>query len=131
MTLGKGGVPFEKRQPTLAVAFLPGDKELLSFGTDATLRRWDLKTEKAKEIVLEHSDRANAAVVSPDSKTIATGDLKGVVRLWDVTGKLLATFDEHTEGITELAFNHDGTLLASGSLDQLIKVWKIPQKDRK
>ena len=39
-TLGKGSASFESREPVCALAFLPGDKELLSVGGDKTIRRW-------------------------------------------------------------------------------------------
>ena len=103
----------------------------MSVATDSSLRRWDLKTGKSKDTPLRHPDGVNAAAISHDGRIIATGDQKGVVRVWSEAGRLLAKFDEHTDRITSLAFNRDGTLLASGSSDELIKLWKVPQPDRK
>jgi WD40 repeat protein len=52
--------------------------------------------------------------------------------LWDVaTGKEKATLKEHTKSVTSVAFSPDGMTLASGSVDQTIKLWDVqPGKEK-
>jgi WD40 repeat protein len=38
---------------------------------------------------------------------------------------VLATLSEHTDGVLTVAFNSDGTLLATGSSDKSVKLWNI------
>jgi len=56
----------------------------------------------------------NCLVFSPDGTTLATGHYDGEIRLWNVlTGELVRVLK--SDGVVEsLAFNQDGSLLASG-----------------
>jgi len=55
----------------------------------------------------------------------------GAIRLWcTTTGALLKTLQEvengvHSQAVTTLAWNADGTMLASGSLDMSCAIWKL------
>ena len=60
-------------------------------------------------------------------------DDKGQITLWEINGlnepKLLANFGrEHTARVKTVAFNSDGTLLASGSYDKAIILWDLSIK---
>jgi WD40 repeat protein len=44
--------------------------------------------------------------------------------LWEFdTEREIATFRGHTHFVNSVSFNHDGTIFASGSLDQTVKLW--------
>jgi WD40 repeat protein len=48
------------------------------------------------------------------------------VKLWDVcTGEVLKTLQGHTDSVRAIAFNPDGTIIASGSADETIKLWDV------
>jgi WD40 repeat protein len=48
------------------------------------------------------------------------------VKLWDVcTGEVLKTLQGHTDSVRTVAFNPDGTIIASGSADETIKLWDV------
>ena len=52
-------------------------------------------------------------------------DAQNQRRLWDgETGLCLACLREHTQPVYSLAFSPDGSLLASGSFDQALHVWR-------
>ena len=44
------------------------------------------------------------------------------------TKKEIATLSGHESGVTSVAFNNIGTILASGSLDGIIKLWSLETK---
>ena len=72
--------------------------------------------------------RRGAAVTalnfSPDEVFLATGDGKGVVRLWDLsTGRVLRTFSGHTAAIATVTFSPDGKLLLTASADHEARIW--------
>ena len=49
-----------------------------------------------------------------------------MVKKWSVaTGRLLATLREASDEITDLAVSFDNTLLAAGSFDNIILVWRL------
>jgi WD40 repeat protein len=51
------------------------------------------------------------------------------VRLFDVKGrKELCCFSGHTKGVTSVAFARDACHAASGSLDQTVRLWTLPEK---
>ena len=64
---------------------------------------------------------------SPDSTTLASsgGNTQDFnIRLWDVgSGQLLRTLHGHTGIVWNVAFSHDGAMLASASSDGTVKVW--------
>ena len=46
--------------------------------------------------------------------------------LWNVESQtVIATFEGHSECVNSVAFNHNGTILASGSEDKTIKLWNV------
>ncbi|AFZ01304.1 NACHT and WD40 repeat domain-containing protein [Calothrix sp. PCC 6303] len=63
---------------------------------------------------------------SPNGKLLATGDVFGVVHLWETaSGKELTTFIGHKNWIGQVAFSPDGKTLVSGSADNTVKIWDI------
>lgn len=63
---------------------------------------------------------------SPDSKLIATGGNRGVIKIWDTENrKELHSWEAHREWIRSLRFSPNGKILASGSSDNTIKLWNV------
>lgn len=65
------------------VAFFP-DGRRLALGADEGTVVWDLAARKTVRALLGQG-APTAIAVSPDGKTVATGDLYGLIKLWDVT----------------------------------------------
>ncbi len=61
---------------------------------------------------------------SPDETVLATGDVKGVVQLWDLrTGRIRRTFSGHAARITTATFSPNGKLLLTASADHEARIW--------
>ena len=117
--------------------------------SDGTIRSWDANkvetqiNQKEPEEILrftpenesyyrdiskKQSVGVKTLVFSPaDSKLLASGDEAPDIKLWDL--KAEATSDKfviltgHNNMVTALTFLYDGTLLASGSIDEEVRVW--------
>ena len=62
-----------------------------------------------------HNKGVLTVALSPDGRTLASGDYDGTIRVWDAkTGERKLTLREHTEGVTSLSLSPDGHTLASG-----------------
>lgn len=65
-----------------------------------------------------------SVLFSKDSKTLFTGGVDGLIRLWDVeTGQSVGTFKGHNAEVNALAFNAAGSTLASASTDHTVRLW--------
>jgi hypothetical protein len=83
--------------------------------------------EQQRNRVVELTGQSAALAVSPDGRTIATGDKDGSVGLWDFnTGKAISSLKGHQGTVSGLAFSPDGKLLATASWDGTVAIWDIP-----
>ncbi|MET8157055.1 AAA family ATPase [Sphaerisporangium sp. NPDC005289] len=65
------------------------------------------------------SAEVTAVAVSPDGRTLATGDMEGKVRLWDAAGRPKgAPLTGHASGVYPIVFSPDGSVIASGDGDE-------------
>lgn len=74
-----------------------------------------------------------SAVFSPDNTMIAAGTWNigvpqnNVVLIWDrATGDILKTLSGHTYGVMGISWSPTGMKIASGSLDDTIRIWGEP-----
>ena len=83
-------------------------------------------SDLAKSVFSETLESILSVAVSPDGQLLATGDVNGQIRLWQMsTGKPLLTFKGHDNWIRSVAFSSDSQSLASGSYDRTIKLWDV------
>jgi WD40 repeat protein len=69
-----------------------------------------------------------SAKFSPDGQHIVTASSKGIARLWDMSGKVLAQFQGHNSRVNSASFNSNGTLIVTASDDGVVRLWDMSGK---
>ena len=89
-------------------------------------RTWQLPDDAIMRLGKGAIGRGDRVVAfSPDSTRLAVASAIGIW-LYDVaTSTEVALLKGHTMGVTSVAFSSDGTLLASGSEDETVKLWAV------
>jgi len=84
----------------------------------------DRLTDRRLRGIGKHDSVIQATAISPDGRRVVSGDIKGVLKVWDSAGgKELATLTGHTSEIYAIAYHPDGTRFASAGNDAAILVW--------
>ncbi len=90
----------------------PGEDDPRDFAWNVL---WDRATRQIAPLY-GHERNVRALAMSPDGRTLASGDEVGMVRLWDLpTGSAVSVLQGHAHSITRLVFSADGSLLASAA----------------
>lgn len=110
------------RSGTKAIVFSPRSDWVACVGVDRSLRVWDLSTNRERFSAVEHEAPLYALAVSPDGRTLATGDERGVVMLWSaVTGEVLLELTQAAgKRIERIEFSPDGRRLAWSLKGQMV-----------
>lgn len=116
-----------------SIRFSPDSQILASvsgFGADSTIKLW--RSSDGIPLKTIRSYNVKEAIFSPNGNTIATlGTDEGLtniqsktVQIWSLNGTLQTTLEGHSDTITDVKFNPDGSILATGSKDNTVKLWK-------
>jgi WD40 repeat protein len=101
----------------LVIPSINGDKK----GSAPSL--WDAE-EGTQIATLQNAARVTAAAFGPNDDWVVTGSDDRLVRIWDATsGALLKTLSGHTDTVSTIAINADGSVIASASEDGTARVW--------
>lgn len=123
--------------PVDHVAFGPGGR-LLAAAANGSARGgvwlWDLRMEEPGRRLGSHSDRCTGVAFRPDGEMLASagggGDPDGFFRpgelyLWDVrSGRQIRAFRGIDDRLDCIAFSPDGTTIATGGYDQVVRLWE-------
>ncbi len=136
-TIGTGDAksPFTDR--VCALAFSADGKLLATGGGEPSrggeIKLWSVATDElARDIPNIHSDVVLGLEFSPDGNFLASAAADKMARLTDLaTGKMVRTFEGHTQGVLGLSWSPDGRTLATAGADAQVKLWDATSGDRK
>ncbi len=111
---------------------IENSQTLFSGGEDQSVKLWDIISGKCNRSIQGYTNPIWSISFSPKEALLVSGGEDRIVRLWDVAtdNKSYRELKRHQHLVRTLAFNTEGTLLASGSYDGTVVVfhtttWKI------
>jgi WD40 repeat protein len=107
-------------------------KSAVSAGPDETAHRWNLDTGEVAGSFEVDKGNHWCLIYSHDCSHIFYAGAVGIIHEVEAaTGKPVRMLQGHTTPVKCLAASPDGKWLASGSLDQTVRVWDLTQRKEK
>jgi len=111
-----------------AVAFAPNGRTLAVAGLDqgaAVVQLWDIPGSRLLESMPSPHGACRCVAFSPAGSVLACGSGSNILVLHAESLASLGTLVGHGHEVTSLAFASHGGILASGSLDQTVRLWDV------
>jgi len=117
--------------PVTCGGFSPDGKLVVTGSEDSTIVVWDPKSANPLFKFTPADSRLNqssitALAFNPDSTILLTGSADHVAKMIHAqNGKLLASFENHTESIETISFSPVLPLVATGGVDGRVSIWDV------
>jgi WD40 repeat protein len=89
---------------------------------------WDTSGKQITQLE-GHQDSVNSASFSPDGQRLVTASKDKIVRVWDLSGRLLAEL-KHQGEVKSANFSPDGQRLVTLGVDGTVKLWQMGGLDQ-
>lgn len=106
----------------VSVRFSPDGSKILTASRDGTAKIWDSNTGNLLISLDKEPSPLYAAEFDTTGTKIATAYDSGV-KIWDLSGQLLATLIGHSGHINSVNFNPNSTKIVTTSDDNTVKIW--------
>jgi hypothetical protein len=106
------------------VSYSPNGKLIASGAFDSTVKLWDADSGAAMR-TLECGNLVSGLAFSPDGRTIVSITAFGSLIFWSEDGVELHKLQAHDKSGEAVAFSRDGSMVATGSADHQVKLWKV------
>ncbi|MFZ5570364.1 MAG: WD40 repeat domain-containing protein [Thermodesulfobacteriota bacterium] len=141
---GKETAAFEGHQDMInSLAFTPNGDHLISASQDLSTRWWDVNVKREKKALTENTDKLLRMSLSQDGSLVALStvdihidlmrntrkDVRHIKVRNTVTGEEIRTLDGHSKDITTLNFHASKRFLASGAVDDSVRIWDVQKGD--
>ena len=108
------------------VEFSPDGLWLVSAGTDASIKIWNVLERKLYKTISGHKGKIWRLAFSPDGKTVASCSDDQTVRIWSIPdGKELHVLRNNSSQVFNVTYSPDGKWLAAGQSDSRATIWDL------
>jgi len=111
---------------------IPGGSQVIMFPLyDTSASIVDLRNLQGSRSINAPWEQLVGMAVSADGSTVATIGGRGwyragELRLWDVeSGRMLTRISPKAESINTIAYSFDGTMIATGGIDGVVRIWDV------
>ncbi|KAF9270396.1 WD40 repeat-containing protein [Marasmius fiardii PR-910] len=116
------------------VAWSYDGEHVASASDDKTVKIWNVTLGTGAQTLVGHTSFVFCVNYNLRSNLLVSGGFDETVRVWDVARGVseftdlksrmtLKVLPAHSDPVTAVSFNHDGTLIVSCSMDGLIRIW--------
>ena len=122
-----------------SACFSPDGTLIATGSEDRIVRVWDIAKRSVRQALSGHKSEIYSLAFSPDGRQLVSGSGDRTAMIWDVesgslvrtlvasdgpsTGENGAAAGPADAGVTSVALSADGSMLAAGSLDTVVRVW--------
>jgi WD40 repeat protein len=108
----------------LSLAYSPDGRMVAGGSSEGSVYLWDVTSRKQVRRLVGHVGPVLSVAFAPDG-TLATAGMDHTVRLWNPgVDQEEATLTGHSGWVWSVAFSPDGNLLATGSPDGTVRLWR-------
>ncbi|KAF9119651.1 U3 snoRNP protein [Mortierella sp. 14UC] len=121
---GELGPVLDDSRRISSLAFSPNGQWIITFGVDYTIRLLDSSTGLLISSLSGHTKEIRAYTFSPNSQQIASGDIAGVVRLWEVNASRSPIESQRVRiSVWGVAYTPDGRFILTGGSRRDMEWW--------
>ncbi len=110
--------------PITSVAFSPDGRQLAGAGAEGVVRIWDVLNAGEIRPLRAHTGWVTSIAYAPDGKSLLSCSVDRSARIFELPS-LDTGPTTHTDVVQCIAVSRNGKLFASGSRDNLVKVWSV------
>ncbi|MCZ6652584.1 MAG: PQQ-binding-like beta-propeller repeat protein [Planctomycetota bacterium] len=124
-----GANVWSRRCPKLSISSLNGaiafdpSGGLVASTTGNAVRIYDSRSGKEPSLPGGRVETLVSIAVCPTDDRLATGGASGRIRIWDLNGKQIRSWQAHQAKVGRLAYSPDGKILASAADDDVVALW--------
>ena len=102
-----------------------GVDKILTSSNDGSLRLWDLREKSSVFTIQEKYPLLACAFLPRDNRQLFSAGVENHIKKWDIRQLTNPLFklEGHTDTVTSLNVDLDGTRLLSNSMDNTVRVW--------